>query len=165
MYVKKGKGRMFFGSTEIFMANPKSNKFCSEKTKDIESLALKEGWVLLPRSGTIGDVAYATSQHAQKLASEDVIRLKPDNILRGAYAYGFLSSNAGKKMLNRAIFGSVIQHIEPPMLNIIPVPVFEESLEEIASKVIEANKKLGKAGQLEEKAIQMVEEKIEKWNK
>lgn len=66
---------MFFGSSELFLANPKSIKFVSKKTPNLEILTLKEGWVLLPRSGTIGDVAYATSQHAQKLASEHVIRL------------------------------------------------------------------------------------------
>ncbi len=165
MYVAPGKGRMFLGSSEIFLANPKSSKFVSERTKDIDMLTIQEGWVLLPRSGTIGEVAYATSQHAQKLASEHVIRLKPDNILRGAYAYGFLSSNAGYNMLNSVIFGSVIQHIEPPMLKIIPVPVFKDNMEDIANLVIEANKILGNAGKLEDEAIQLVESEIEKWAK
>ena len=164
-YVSADAGLMFFGSSELFMATPHSNKFVSKKTAGLESLILQEGWVLLPRSGTIGDVAYATSQHAQKLASEDVIRLKPNNILRGAYAYGFLLSQAGKAMLQRAIFGSVIQHIEPPMLKFIPVPLFEEKFEEIANLVISANKKLGRAGELELEAISMVEAEIEKWSK
>lgn len=68
-------------------------------------------------------------------------------------------------MLNRAIFGSVIQHIEPPMLKIIPIPFFTDDFEEIANKVIDANKKLGKAGQLEQEAISLVEAEIEKWAK
>ena len=156
---------MFFGSSELFMATPQSSKFVSKKTPELERLILKEGWVLLPRSGTIGDVAYATSQHAQKLASEDVIRLKPDNILSGAYAYAFLSSIAGKALLQRTIFGSVIQHIEPPMLKIIPVPLFEDSYDDIANKVITASKMLGRAGQLELDAISLVETEIEKWSK
>ena len=165
MYVSEEAGLMFFGCSELFLATPKSIKFLSKRTPNLELLTLKEGWVLLPRSGTIGDVAYATSLHAQKLASEDVIRLKPDNILSGAYAYAFLSSRAGKAMLQRAIFGSVIQHIEPPMLKIIPVPIFEDSYDGIANQVITASKKLGRAGQLELEAISLVEAEIEKWNK
>ena len=164
-YVSNESGLMFFGSSELFMATPQSSKFVSKKTPNLESLILEEGWVLLPRSGTIGDVAYATSQHAQKLASEDVIRLKPDNILRGAYAYAFLSSFVGKCILQKAVFGSVIQHIEPPMLNIIPVPIFKDSFDEIANLVISGNKKLGQAGDLELEAIAMVEAEIEKWSK
>ena len=164
-YVSAESGLMFFGSSELFMATPQSNKFVSKRTPCIESLVLEEGWVLLPRSGTIGDVAYATSQHAQKLASEHVIRLKPDNILRGTYAYAFLSSKAGKSILQKAIFGSVIQHIEPPMLNIIQVPIFEDKVEEIANLVISGSKKLGKAGELELEAIAMVEQEIENWSK
>lgn len=163
-YVSGSAGLIFLGSSELFMATPQSAKFVSKKTPNLEQLILQEGWVLLPRSGTIGDVAYATSQHAQKLASEHVIRLKPDNILRGAYAYAFLSSKAGKAILQRPIFGSVIQHIEPPMLKIIPVPIFENKFEEIANLVISANKKLGDAGKLELDAIAMVEAEIEKWS-
>lgn len=165
MYVKENAGLMFFGSSELFMATPKSAKFVSKRTSGIDSLVLQEGQVLLPRSGTIGDVAYATLQHAQKLASEHVIRLVPNNILRGAYAYVFLLSTAGKKILQRAVFGSVIQHIEPPMLEVIPVPIFKDKIEWIANLAITANKNLGDAGKLELDAIAKVEAEIEKWAK
>ena len=166
-YVSSSNGHMFIGSTELFYNIPKSNKFVSSATPKLESLILQEGWTVMPRSGTVslGEVAYATSQHAQKLASEDVVRLKPDNILKGAYAYGFLSSNIGNALIRKSIFGSVIQHIEPPMLETIPVPVFDDEFECIAKSVIDANKRLGRAGQLELDAIAKVETEIEKWSK
>ena len=151
----------------MFLASPKSSKQLSKtKTSNIESLVLKEGTILLPRSGTIGDVAWAHYGHAQKLASEDVIRLLPNNILREGYIYAFLASAIGKSLIQRHIFGSVIQHIEPPHLKLIPVPIFDNTIIETThSKVLEYSKKTGEAIQKEDKAISMVEQEIEKWNK
>lgn len=51
------------------------------------------------------------------------------------------------------------------MLKIIPVPLFEDSYDDIANKVITASKMLGRAGQLELDAISLVETEIEKWSK
>lgn len=160
-------GLPFLGGADLFLASPKSSKQLSKtKTSNIESLVIKEGTILLPRSGTIGDVAWAHYGHAQKLASEDVIRLLPNNILREGYIYAFLSSAIGKSLIKRHIFGSVIQHIEPPHLKLIPVPIFDNIIIETThSKVLEYSKKTGEAIQKEEKAIAMVEQEIEKWNK
>ncbi len=163
-YVKNGL--MFLGGRDIFLSTPKSDKFVSKtKTPDIPSLVISEGTILMPRSGTIGEVAIATSQHAQKLASEDVIRISADNILRAGYLYAFLSSSIGKALIQRYIFGSVIQHVEPHQLNHIPVPILdEERMKAISDLAISNKDKLGKAGELENKAISMVEQEIEKWN-
>lgn len=163
-YVKNGL--MFLGGKDIFLSVPISDKFVSKtKTPDIPSLVVKENDILMPRSGTIGDVAIATSQHAQKLASEDVIRISADNILRAGYLYAFLSSSVGKALIQRYIFGSVIQHVEPHQLNHIPVPILDnEDMNIISALAIENKEKLGKAGELELKAISMVEAEIEKWN-
>ena len=163
-YVKNGL--MFLGGRDIFLSTPKSEKFVSKtKTPDIPSLVISEGTILMPRSGTIGEVAIATSQHAQKLASEHVIRISADNILRAGYLYAFLSSTVGKALIQRYIFGSVIQHVEPHQLNHIPIPILdEEEMKTISGLAISNKNKLGKAGELENKAISMVEQEIEKWN-
>ena len=159
-------GLMFLGGADIFLATPQSKKFVSRtKTADIPTLTIKEGMVLMPRSGTIGDVAIATSQHAQKLASEHVIRIYSDNILRTAYLYAFLSSSVGKSLIQRYIFGSVIQHVEPHLLNEIPIPVLDTAVIERIGNLALTNKDcLGKAGELELAAIAKVEQEIEKWN-
>ncbi len=160
-------GLMFLGGADIFLATPQSKKFVSRtKTADIPTLIIKEGMILMPRSGTIGDVAIATSQHAQKLASEDVIRINSDNILRTAFLYAFLSSSIGKGLIQRYIFGSVIQHVEPHLLNEIPIPILDSALiDKIGNLAITNKNCLGKAGELELAAIAKVEQEIEKWNK
>ena len=160
-------GIVFLGGADIFLASPDSKKQLSKtKTTNITSLAIKENTILIPRSGTIGNVAWAHAGHAQKLASEDVIRITPNDILRAGYVYAFLASKYGKKLIQRYIFGSVIQHVEPPHLKLIPVPIIDKKvMDDIHDKVMVYSSAMGKAIEYERKAITMVEQEIEKWNK
>ncbi len=160
-------GIVFLGGADIFLASPDSKKQLSKtKTTNITSLAIKENTILIPRSGTIGNVAWAHAGHAQKLASEHVIRLQPNDILRGGYIYAFLSSSIGKALIQKHIFGSVIQHIEPPHLKLNPIPILEESIiDNIHKLVLEYSKKVGKAIENERQAISMIEQEIESWTK
>ena len=164
-YVKKGI--TFLGGADIFLATPDSEKrLSSKKTANIEALMIKEGTILLPRSGTIGNVAWAHAGHAQKLASEHVIRITPNDILRAGYVYAFLASKYGKKLIQRYIFGSLSQHVEPPHLKLIPVPIIDKKvMDDIHDKVMVYSSAMGKAIEYERKAITMVEQEIEKWNK
>lgn len=164
-YVKNGI--TFLGGADIFLATPDSEKRLSKtKTENISQLAIKEGTILLPRSGTIGNVAWAHAGHAQKQASEDVIRLLPNDILRAGYVYAFLASKYGKLLIQRYIFGSVIQHVEPPHLKLIPVPIIDQkTMDDIHDKIMIYSSAMGKAIEFERKAILMVEQEIEKWNK
>ena len=164
-YVKKGI--TFLGGADIFLATPDSEKRLSpKKTANIGALMIKEGTILLPRSGTIGNVAWAHAGHAQKLASEHVIRITPNDMLRAGYVYAFLASKYGKKLIQRYIFGSVIQHVEPPHLKLIPVPIIDKKvMDDIHDKVMVYSSAMGKAIKYERKAITMVEQEIEKWNK
>lgn len=164
-YVKNGI--TFLGGADIFLATPDSEKRLSKtKTGNISQLAIKEGTILLPRSGTIGNVAWAHAGHAQKLASEHVIRLLPNDILRAGYVYAFLASKYGKLLIQRYIFGSVIQHVEPPHLKLIPVPIIDQkTMDDIHDKIMIYSSAMGKAIEFERKAILMVEQEIEKWNK
>lgn len=160
-------GIVFLGGADIFLASPDSKKQLSKtKTTNITSLAIKENTILIPRSGTIGNVAWAHAGHAQKLVSEHVIRLQPNDILRGGYIYAFLSSSIGKALIQKHIFGSVIQHIEPHHLKLIPIPIIEDSIiDNIHKLVLEYSKKVGKAIENERKAISMIEQEIESWTK
>lgn len=144
-YVKKGI--TFLGGADIFLATPDSEKRLSpKKTANIGALMIKEGTILLPRSGTIGNVAWAHAGHAQKLASEHVIRITPNDILRAGYVYAFLASKYGKKLIQRYIFGSVIQHVEPPHLKLIPVPIIDKKvMDDIHDKVMAYSSAMGKA--------------------
>ena len=164
MYVDNGI--TFLGGTDIMLSIPDSKKKLSKKAHHIDDFMVDEGWILLPRSGTIGDVVYTTSQHAQKLVSEHVIRIIPNDILSGGYVFAFLSSKIGRALIQRPIFGSVIQHVEPPLLKTMPIPIIEdEKMEEISNLAETYRSAWGEACKKELEAIALVEAEIEKWNK
>lgn len=164
MYVTNGVP--FLSGSDIMLRIPSSEKQLSRKTPNKEEFFVDEKWILVPRSGTIGEVVYTTSQHAQKLVSEHVIRIIPNDILSSGYIFAFLSSSVGKALIQRPIFGSVIQHVEPPLLEKIPIPIIEDEKMAEIGKLAETYRECwGKSAEKELEAISLIEAEIEKWNK
>ena len=111
-------------------------------------------------------MAWAHAGHAQKLASEHVIRLKPNDILRGGYLFAFLSTSIGRSLIQKHIFGSVIQHVEAPHLSLIPIPVLDDKIIlHTHENVMTYGKNMGEAIKKESQAISLIEQEIECWSK
>ena len=145
-------GVTLLGSSAILKADLSREKLISRKyTQDQEDKKLEKGWTLISCSGTIGNCAFANAQHAEKLASQDVIRLKPNNILRGGLVYAYLASKYGYAMLTQGTFCSVIQHIEPQNVESIPIPSFPESFQQKVDDLIQ------EAARLREEAADALE--------
>ena len=125
----KEHGIELIGSSDMLQADLSDIKLISRKyTPDIEDKKLKRDWILISCSGTIGNTVYTTNQHAEKLASQHVIRIIPNNILRTGFVYSFLSTSYGYNLLTQGTFGAVIQHINPEHLENIPIPNAPENL-------------------------------------
>ncbi len=140
---KKERGIPFLSSSDILQADLENVKLASKRyTPCIEQMMLKKGWTLISRSGTIGNCAFANANHAQKLASEDVIRLVPNNILRGGMVYAYLASKQGHSLLKQGIFGAVIQHIEPNYIASLPIPRFPEAFQQEVDELIQESARL-----------------------
>ena len=156
VYVKKrNHGIPFLSSSDILQADLENVKLASKKyTPSIEQLTLKKGWTLISRSGTIGNCAFANAKHAQKLASEHVIRLVPNNILRGGLVYAYLASNHGHSLLTQGTFGAVIQHIEPDFIASLPIPKFPDDFQKRIDDLIQ------ESANLREQATDALEEAI-----
>lgn len=135
-------GIPFLSSSDILKGDLEHVKIASKKyTPEIDRMLLQKGWTLISRSGTIGNCAFANAKHAQKLASEDVIRLVPNNILRGGLVYAYLASKYGHSLLTQGTFGAVIQHIEPDFVGSLPIPHFPETFqEEVDDLMLEASR-------------------------
>ena len=144
VYVKKAShGIPFLSSSDILRADLNNLKLASTKyTPDIERMKLQKGWTLISRSGTIGNCAFANAKHAQKLASEHVIRLWPNNMLRGGLVYAYLASKYGHSLLTQGTFGAVIQHIEPAFVGSILIPSFPESFQKAVDDLIQESARL-----------------------
>lgn len=144
VYVKDRKhGVPFLSSSDILQADLENVKLASKKyTPNIEEMTLQKGWTLITRSGTIGNCAFANAKHAQKLASEDVIRLVPNNILKQGYIYAYLASKPGYSLLTQGTFGAVIQHIEPAFVASLPIPVLPEAFQQEVDNLIQESARL-----------------------
>jgi type I restriction enzyme, S subunit len=124
VYVPHISGVPFLSSSAILDFMPMQNcKFISpHKHQDYNNLMVKNGWVLVSRSGTVGNVAFAGNQFKNCCLSEHVIRLIPTNMNDGGYVYAFLKTRFGQALLNSNSFGSVVTEIEPKDFSNIPVP-------------------------------------------
>lgn len=140
---KRENGIPFLSSSNILQADMENVKLASKKyTPCIDQMTIQKGWTLISRSGTIGNCAYANAIHAQKLASEDVIRLVPNNLMKGGLVYAYLASDFGHSLLTQGVFGAVIQHIEPNFIASLPIPKFPNVFQEMVDELIQESAKL-----------------------
>ena len=142
-------GIPFMGSSDMLKPDFNSLKFISKKlTKNLNGYLLKEGWVLISRSGTVGNTAYVNKDFENKAASEHIIRVVPKGNYKSGYLYSFLSSKFGYSLMTQGMFGAVIQHIEPDYLSSLPIPIMPKAIQqqshnliiEAATLRVEANK-------------------------
>lgn len=118
-------GAPYIAGSDILNVDPKSgNKYLSFRHGDyIKQLSLQKGMILMTCSGSIGNLAYVNEDFLGAVGSPDLLRIVPDpqEILPG-YLYCFLSSEHGKALILKGIYGGVIQHIEIPYVKSIPIP-------------------------------------------
>lgn len=83
VYVNNPKtGIPLVGSSAMLKSDLSDIKLISKKyTEDMADKMLHPGWILVSCSGTIGNTVFTNTGHAGKLASQDVLRLKPKDIL------------------------------------------------------------------------------------
>lgn len=94
-----------------------------KQKRDFKVVTVKEGDLLLTRSGTIGRLAYVSSIMDGQLVSDDMIRVRIEDETLRAYVTAFLlSENAAAQML-RNEYGSIQQHLEPNHVRDIVIPI------------------------------------------
>lgn len=159
-------GVPFMMGSEILKSIPKASKYISHRqASKKDELFVKEGWILMTCSGSVGDVVYVDKQLTQFIYTHDLIRIIPKDEETQLYLFGFLSSPIGKELVNLFKYGSVIQHLEAFHVADIPVPILDEHKKIIAERVKEYVVKNSEAKKLEQDAISIVEAEIEMWAK
>ena len=156
------KGTPFLSGSELQKANPiKVEKFLNHK--DAIPFVINKDWILITRSGTIGSVSYVLPVLDGYAATDDAIRIitKLGSKVTAKYLYAFLSSEFGKRCVQKDIFGSVIQHINEEQIGNVLIPIIEtKSIEEKIDKYCTL---LNESIIKENQAIQLVEKEIESW--
>ena len=105
---------------------------------------LKEGDILISRSGTIGKVTYATKNLAENyIVSDDLVRIRvKDDNLR-AYLLAYFTSSTALSLMLLDEYGSVQQHLQPRHIQEMLIPVPDDWSQ--AKDMIDAGKTFMKA--------------------
>lgn len=113
---KKAGLKGFIGSAEMLAINPESVKWMLPQSET----TVKQGQLLLSRSGTIGNVTLVNKTLEKFLVSEHAIRIEAKNNV--GYLYSFFKSKTGRSIVESLIHGAVIHQIEPSHLLGILIP-------------------------------------------
>lgn len=149
----------FLGSSEMLEIKPKPEKYLSKNQNDIESLFLNKDDVLISRSGTIGNIAYASKTLLKYLISEHSIRLR--DLQNAGYIYAFLKTDIGQTLIKTNTFGSVVNQIEPEHLKNVIIPNPPEILKkEIHNLVVKSYNLRDESNDLIDEAEKMLIEEL-----
>lgn len=150
-------GERWLSPSDMLKADLSNLSLVSRKyTPAIDSLRVHRQWILLSRSGTIGNLAYVRDDMDGLVGSDDIIRIVPDaqKILPG-YLFAYLSSALAKSLIEQKTYGAVVPHIEAHHVVDLPIPRLDAALEarihamveRAASLRVEATQRLAQAQQ------------------
>jgi len=82
---------------------------------------VKEGWILVSCSGSVGRLILVTKSLSDTFFSHDLIRIVPKKETLVGYLYAYLNSWIGQTFLKRDKYGGWVKHIEPEQIKSVPV--------------------------------------------
>jgi len=156
-YVSSKKGTPFLMPSEAFMFLPEPTKYIIGYPGDV---SVKDGWLLISRSGTIGRCLITTKTMLNFVLSDDLIRIIPKNEKNIYYLYAYLNTWIGQTFLIKDQYGATVKHIEPHHVADIPIPRISDLEEEINQKILKAHKLREEAQELLLKAEEMIYSKL-----
>lgn len=169
IYVENGIP--YIKGSEIFLNNPfrRCEHLSRTRTPFVDEMTLYEGQILITCAGSVGNIKMITKEYEDKnaIGSQDIIRLiSNDELFTKEYLFTYLQLPFVNEYIQSMKYGSVIERIEPFHVESIPVVTPTKELsEEISAIVRQYMDCTYRAFNAEEKAIRMVEQEIEKWNK
>ncbi|MBV6462023.1 MAG: hypothetical protein HJHJAOHD_02159 [Flavobacteriales bacterium] len=165
VYVDADNGKVFFGGKQIYEIDPSNKKYLSltqHGSRIAKELLLHENMLLVTRSGTVGRVNIVPKHFENWIANDHIQRVTPKDKDIAGYLYVWLNSDYGRILIERFIYGAVVDEIDDNHLSRVPVPIIKDKavLKKINDLALEANKLRSEAYYLEQAAIEEVNEKV-----
>jgi type I restriction enzyme S subunit len=136
-------GIPFLSSSDMLKASFDGVKLISRKQPELNSMILRNGWTLISRSGTIGNVAYVRQDMDGLAGSEHIMRVVPDaDRIPPGYLYAFLSSQLGTAICKSGTYGTVVDTISTDYIGSIPIPRLDSDTEQRIRALIERSERL-----------------------
>lgn len=96
---------------------------------DVDSLLVREGWILMTCSGTVGRVFYVGRRLNGWAATHDIIRIVPKDPEMTGYLYAWLSADAARTHIGGRQHGGQITHVTDAHVSALPVPRLDSAEE------------------------------------
>ncbi|AEA44936.1 methylation-associated defense system restriction endonuclease subunit S MAD5 [Fluviicola taffensis] len=161
-------GNFLFKSSSMMKMKPETDFVLSLRKVDLYSkLQVKEGWSLISRTGTVGNVVRINKTLADIYIDDHMIRVKPNENYSGLI-FIYLKSFYGQKLIEFQKYGSVQEVINSDYIERIPIPKFlleEKLIMRFNKEVKEASSKIDKAALNEFNSNELIEKEIESWQK
>jgi len=121
---KAGDGVKFLRTTDITpgVVDWSSVPYCVEAPSDLEKYLIKDGDILISRTGSIG-VNYLVVKPEPAVFASYLIRFRPKTSISTKYLKYYLQSPAYWRAINTGKKGIAVQNVNATMLSRIPVPV------------------------------------------
>lgn len=165
IYVQEGNGIVFFGGKQLYELDPVNKKYLSLKhhaDRIKNQLVLHENMTLITCSGTVGKVTIVPQHWDGWTANQHIIRVVPAQKDISGYLYAWLSSNYAYPLITRFTYGAVVDEIDDNHVSQISIPLLHDAdiQKQINNKVLEANQKRTMAYELEQKALDVLNNKV-----
>ncbi len=117
-----------------------NTRYLSRQTAvDIGGLLIREGWILMTCSGTIGRVFYVPKRLDQWVATHDLIRIIPNNPEHIGFLHAYLSSPIAQKQILGYTHGGQIDHVTHHQVGAVLVPMLgDEKVSAIHKRTMQA---------------------------
>ncbi len=153
-------GTPFLTASEMLQFRPTSTDFLANNTSAVDICSVKNGWILVTRSGTVGRCVIVGKRLARFAITDDAIRVQAKDVPVG-YLYAYLSSWMGQVLISKDQYGSAIKHLEPHHLASVPVPLPPADIQaEIHAEIMRAYALRDEANDLLDEADRLLHEKL-----
>lgn len=164
VFVSEENGVKFLGSKVMNQLDPSTEKFISKSIhkKALDNiLGIKKNSILLAARGTIGEVVLPPKHFEGWAISDNMMQLISYEDICG-YVYIFLSTDYGKTLIKKFVYGGVVDAIEPEHIRKIPIPLLENEMvqKKINDLALQANKLRYESYCLEQEAIQIMNKEV-----
>ena len=163
IYSDSANGLPFLSASDALFFRPTSTRWLSRtKVENIDKTLVKQGWICITRSGTVGRPVYVTERLTNFALSDDLLRIIPLQGTKIGFLYAFFSTWIGQTLLARDQYGSAIKHLEPEHVLSIPVPNLPDTVkDEIQEQVLRAQALREEANQLIDRCQAMLLTELE----
>lgn len=137
----------FLRAFDVFEYLPEpADELSMSRTPDLNALKIEAGTILVTRSGrNLGPCVLADEFLAGFIPSDDLLRVRIGDEEKRLFAFAFLSSPSGQKLLRQDRTGSVIAHLSAGQVGNQTIPVLDTVFDKVIELAAEAHQLRGGA--------------------